>query len=76
MQFHFGVDLSGGNSWEADSVQWAPWDEFREDDWITHEETFTATGEKSTIYLKGFHDTASQGGATYIDAVEIIDLGG
>ncbi len=75
MQFHFGYDLTGDSNWQADTVQWAPWDEFREDEWITHEEIFVATGPKTTIYIKGFHDTASQGGATYVDAVEAIDLG-
>ena len=75
MQFHFGYDLTGGADWQASTVQWAPWDEFREDEWIRHEETFVAAGPKTTIYLKGFHDTASQGGATYLDAVEVIDLG-
>ena len=41
-----------------------------------NEETFVTTGPKTTIYIKGFHDTASQGGATYVDAIEVIDLGG
>jgi len=75
MQYHFGVDLTGGNSWEAETVQWVSWDEFREGEWITHEESFIATGPQTTFYIKGFHDTASQGGATYVDAIEVIDLG-
>ena len=75
MQFHFGVDLSGGADWQAESVQWTPWSEFKEDEWITHTQTFTAAGPQTTLFIKGFHDTASQGGATYIDAVEVIDQG-
>ena len=75
MQYHFGSDLSGGTDWQAESVRWAPWDEFREGDWITHEETLEATGPATTIYIKGFHETAAQGGATYVDAIEVIDLG-
>jgi hypothetical protein len=75
MQFFFGYDLSGGVNWEAESVQWVGWDEFREDDWITHEETFTATGPRTTIFIRGLHPTAAQGGATYIDGVEVLDLG-
>ncbi|MFQ5578499.1 MAG: hypothetical protein ACE5G8_16075 [Anaerolineae bacterium] len=75
MQFHVGVDLEGGADWESDSVQWTPWGEFKIDEWMTHEATFTASGPKTTIFIKGFHNTASQGGATYIDAVEVIDLG-
>ncbi len=75
MQFHFGVDLSGGTNWEAETVQWTPWSEFRENEWITHTQSFTAKGPQTTLFIKGFHDTASQGGATYIDAVEVIDQG-
>jgi len=75
MQFHFGVDLSGGANWEAETVQWTPWAEFRENEWITHTQSFTAEGPQTTIFIKGFHDTASQGGATYIDAIEVIDQG-
>jgi len=75
MQFHFGLDLSGGEDWQADSVDWTPWAEFREDEWMTHVETFTATSARTTIFIKGFHNTASQGGATYIDAIEVVDLG-
>jgi len=75
MQYHFGVDQTGGVNWEAESVQWSTWAEFREDEWITHQQTFIADGLKTSIFIKGFHDTASQGGATYIDAVEVIDLG-
>ncbi len=75
MQYHFGVDLTGGDDWQADTVTWTPWAEFQEDAWMTHKEIFTATGPETTIFIKGFHDTASQGGATYIDAVEVIDLG-
>lgn len=75
MQFYFGYDLSGGANWEGAEVAWAPWAEFAEDAWITHQQTITATGEKITVYIKGVHSTAAQGGATYIDAVEVIDLG-
>jgi len=75
MQFHFGYDLTGGTSWEAETVQWTPWREFLVDQWMAHEQTFVATGPSTTIYIKGFHDTATQGGATYIDAIEVVDLG-
>lgn len=75
MQFHFGVDLSGGTSWDAETVQWEPWGEFIVDQWMTHIATFEATGSSTTIFIKGFHEAASQGGATYIDAIELVELG-
>ena len=75
MQFHFGVDLTSGTNWQAETVQWTPWREFRIDEWITHEQVFTATGPRTTIFIKGFHPLAVQGGATFVDAVSIVDLG-
>jgi hypothetical protein len=75
MQFAFGYDLTGGLDWQSNSIQWVSWDEFREDEWITHEETIVAAGSQTTIFIRGMHPTAAIGGATYIDAIEVIDLG-
>jgi hypothetical protein len=75
MQYHFGYDLTAGTNWQAETVQWTPWTEFNEGDWMTHESSFVATGTQTTIYFKGFHQVATQGGATYIDAIEVIDQG-
>ena len=70
-----GVDLTGGTAWDADTVQWFPWDNGAEDTWVATEETVTATGESMTIFIKGFHPLAEQGGKTVIDNVSVTDLG-
>jgi len=75
VEMALGVDLTGGNSWTADTVQWFAWDGAAEDAWIETEETVTATGEQLTIFIKGFHPMADQGGKTVIDNVSITDLG-
>ncbi|MFQ5610849.1 MAG: hypothetical protein ACE5H9_01805 [Anaerolineae bacterium] len=75
LQFHLGVDLEGGVNWESESVQWFPWDAPSADTWAATRETITATGSTMTVFIKGFHPAAEQGGATYIDNVSVTDLG-
>lgn len=75
VEMALGVDLTGGNSWTADTVQWFAWDGAAEDEWVETEEIVTATGEQLTIFIKGFHPIADQGGKTVIDNVSIWDLG-
>jgi len=75
VEMALGVDLTGDNSWTADTVQWFAWDGAAEDEWVETEETVTATGEQLTIFIKGFHPMADQGGKTVIDNVSITDLG-
>jgi hypothetical protein len=75
VQMALGVDLSGGTAWNAETVQWFPWDNGAEDTWVETEETITATGEQMTIFIKGFHPMAEQGGKTVIDNVSVTDLG-
>jgi hypothetical protein len=75
LQFQLGVDLSGGVSWEAGSLQWFPWRENSENRWAATAETVTATGPTMTVYIKGFHPNAEQGGATFVDNVTVTDLG-
>lgn len=75
LEFHLGVDLSGGTDWQADSVQWFPWDSPSDVAWAATEETVTARGGQMTIFIKGFHPNAEQGGATYVDDVSVTDLG-
>jgi hypothetical protein len=70
-----GVDLTGGTVWNVDTVQWFAWDNPAEDTWAPTEETITATGESTTIFIKGFHPQADQGGKTVIDNVSVTDLG-
>lgn len=75
VQLFLGVDLSGGTVWNADTVQWFPWDGSAEDTWLPTEEIVTATGESMTLFIRGFHPLAEQGGKTVIDNVSITDLG-
>lgn len=75
VQLFLGVDMTGGTDWEADSVTWYEWDDPAEDIWKATEETVTATGEKMTIFIRGWHPAADQGGKTFIDNVSITHLG-
>jgi hypothetical protein len=75
VQMALGIDLTGGTVWNAETVQWFAWDEGGEDVWTATEETVTATGESMTIFIKGFHPMAEQGGKTVIDNVSVTDLG-
>jgi hypothetical protein len=75
VQMALGVDLSGGTDWSANTVQWFPWDNGTQDTWGSTEETVTATAESMTIFIKGFHPMADQGGKTVIDNISVTDLG-
>jgi hypothetical protein len=75
VELFLGVDLTGGTVWNAETVQWFPWDNGAEDAWVPTEETVTATGESMTIFIRGVHPLAEQGGKTVIDNVSVIDLG-
>ena len=70
-----GIDLTGGVNWEAETVQWFPWDEDFDNEWSRTEETVTATGESLTIFIKGSHAYPEPGGALRLDAVSIVDVG-
>jgi hypothetical protein len=70
-----GVDLGGGENWQATSVVWYPWNETGEDVWVRTQVTVRASGEAVTVFLKGYHPFAVQGGATLFDDVRIVDLG-
>ncbi len=70
-----GIDLTGGVDWQAESVQWFPWDEDLDDQWAKTEETVTATGDSMTIFIKGAHPYPEPGGTLRLDAVSIVDLG-
>ena len=76
VEMALGVDLTGSTDWTAKTVQWFAWDNPAEDTWAVTEETVIATGESMTIFIKGFHPQADQGGKTVIDNVSITDLGG
>jgi hypothetical protein len=75
VEVFLGVDLSGGENWQAASVVWYPWDETGEDVWVHTQVTVRAPGETLTVFLKGYHPLAMQGGATLFDDVRVEDLG-
>ena len=75
VQLSLGVDLTGGGDWQAPSITWHPWDETAEDTWVHTQVTVQATGTSLTIFLKGYHPFAAQGGATLFDNVQVVDLG-
>ncbi len=75
VELSLGVDVTGGEDWQAASVAWHPWDETGEDIWVHTQVTVQASGETLAIYLKGYHPFAAQGGATLFDDVRVVDLG-
>ncbi len=75
VEMFLGVDLTGGTVWDAETVEWFPWNGSTEDAWAVTEQIITATGEQMTIFIRGYHPVAEQGGKTVIDNVSITDLG-
>ncbi len=75
VEMALGIDLTGGSDWIGETVQWFAWDNSGEDTWLVTEEVVTAAGDTMTIFIKGFHPMAEQGGKTVIDNVSVIDLG-
>ena len=74
VELMLGVDLTGGENWQAASVSWTPWDETEEEVWVHTQLVVKATGETLTVFLKGYHPFAAQGGATLFDDVRVVDL--
>ena len=75
VELSLGVDLSGGEDWQAASVVWYTWDETEEETWVHTQVTVRASSETMTVFLKGYHPFAAQGGATLFDDVRVVDLG-
>jgi hypothetical protein len=75
VQIFLGVDLTGGTAWDAGTVEWFPWNEGAEDAWTATEETVTARGTTMTLFIRGYHPMADQGGKTVFDNVSVTDLG-
>ncbi len=70
-----GVDVNGGTNWQAETVQWFPWNEDLDDAWAKTETTVTAAGETMTIFIKGAHLYPEPGGTLRIDSISIVDIG-
>jgi len=75
VELSLGVDLRGGENWQAATVEWHPWNETEEEIWVHTQVVVKASGERLTLFLKGYHPFAVQGGATLFDAVRVEDLG-
>jgi hypothetical protein len=75
VELFLGIDLSGGQDWQAASVTWDPWDETEEEAWAHTQVSVQATVSAITIFLRGHHPMAVQGGATLFDDVRVVDLG-
>ena len=75
VELSLGVDLSGGEDWQAATVAWHPWDETGEDTWMHTQVTVRASGTRLPVFLKGYHHFAVQGGATLLDNARLVDLG-
>ena len=65
------MDLTGGGDWQADSVQWFPWNESGEATWLHTQATARVSGTTMTIFLKAVHRVAAGGGATLFDDVGV-----
>jgi hypothetical protein len=75
VELFLGLDLGGGEDWQATSVAWHPWDETEEEAWVHTQVTVRASGDAITVFLRGRHPVAVQGGATLFDDVRVVDLG-
>jgi len=75
VQVFLGVDLTGGTDWQAESVQWFPWQEDVDDAWARTETTVTASDETMTVFIKGSHPYPEPGGILRIDSISISDIG-
>jgi hypothetical protein len=75
VELSLGVDLTGGEDWRAGTVTWHPWDQIEEEVWVHTQVVVQAVGQALTIFLKGYHPSAAQGGATLFDDVRVVDLG-
>jgi hypothetical protein len=52
-----------------------PWDETEEDVWAHTQAAVRASGGSLTVFVKGHHPFAMQGGATLFDDVRVVDEG-
>jgi hypothetical protein len=75
VELSLGIDLTGGDNWQGAAVEWHPWDETEEEVWAHTQVIVQATGQSLTVFLKGYHPFATQGGATLFDDVRVVDLG-
>ncbi len=77
---YLGVDLGGGEDFQAGSVTWYPWRDMTPNQWIATRETVRASGTRMTIFLRAVHPLGADGGNkpggnTMFDDVSVTDIG-
>jgi hypothetical protein len=75
VELFLGVDLTGGTDYQAATVQWSPWNETGDIQWLHTQVSVRAATAQMTVFLKAVHRAAAGGGATLFDDVSITDLG-
>ncbi|MGQ9492094.1 MAG: hypothetical protein ACUVR4_15205 [Anaerolineae bacterium] len=77
---YLGIDLEGGEDFQAGSVTWYPWRDMTPNQWVATQETVRASGPRLTIFLCAVHPLGADGGNkpggnTMFDDVSVSDIG-
>jgi hypothetical protein len=75
LEVSLGLDPTGGADWQAESVQWFPWNEDFDDEWSRTEATVMAETEAMTVFIKGNHPYPEPGGTLRLDSISVTDIG-
>ena len=76
MELSLGVDLTGGEDWQAAIGDLASLGrDGRGVSGCTPRSPSGPAVQALTVFLKGYHPFAAQGGATLFDNVRVVDLG-
>jgi hypothetical protein len=77
VQLFLGVEINGATlTGRLRSVVWFPWDDPAEDSWVATEVTVSATADSMTIFIRGYHPLAEQGGKTVVDTMSALPIWG
>jgi hypothetical protein len=80
LHLYLGIDLTGGENFEAPSVVWYPRRDMRPNQWILTQETVHAQGNRATVFLRAAHPLGvdgghKPGGNTMFDNASLINMG-
>ena len=75
LEVQLGLDVTGSANWEADTVQWFPWQEDLDDQWARTEATVVAQANTMVVFIKGSHPYPEPGGVLRLDNISVVDLG-
>ena len=77
VELSLGVDLSGGQNWQAASATWHPWNEIEDETWVRTQVFVRASAETLSVLLKGpahlWYRPARH--SWLLDDVRVADLG-